>query len=523
MDAGSSPNFCLAERWHSIVLDLADKRHFVVIGGGITGLAASLRLSTLAPETRLTFLEAGERLGGVLQTVERDGFLIERGADNFITTAPSALELCNQVGLADSDLLSTDERLRQAFVVRHGRLHPIPAGFLLMVPGRIWPLLASGVLSPWGKLRALAEYFVPPRTEPGDESLASFARRRLGREAFERLVQPLVGGIYTADAEKLSLAATMPRFLEMERTWGGLIRAHRHGAGQAGVDAASSGTRYSMFMTPRAGLSSLVAACAARLPAGSIRLQSRVTSLERSGEGWRVITAGPDGRSESLEADGVILALPAPAAGRLLQTVQLDLAGELDRIAYAGAAVVSLGYRREQITHPLSGFGFVVPEIEQRSILAASFSSLKFPGRAPAGHVLVRVFIGGACHPELAGRDDAELTEMARRELSSLLGARGQPVVCDIARWPTSMAQYHLGHIERIERIERLVAVVPGLALAGNAYHGVGISQCIISGRQAAERVLAAHAHDSAHRADATLRQIGRGLVPNQRHDQAGR
>ncbi len=400
--------------------------------------------------------------------------------------------MCRAVGLADSDLLGTNERLRQAFVVHRGRLHRIPAGFLLMVPGRIWPLLTSGLLSPWGKLRVLGEYFVPPKKDDGDESLASFARRRLGREAFERLVQPLVGGIYTADAEKLSLAATMPRFLDMERTWGGLLRARRHARRDhdSASDAASSGARYSMFMTPRAGLSSLIAACAACLPAGAIRLGCRATSLGRQDGGWAVGVSGPGEETETLACDGVIVALPAPAAARLVGSASPELAAELARIPYAGAAVVSMGFRRDQIAHPLSGFGFVVPEVEHRSILAASFSSMKFPDRAPEGHVLIRTFIGGACQGELVERDDATLAEMAQRELGELVGVRGAPVVCDIARWPASMAQYHLGHIELVERIERLAAELPGLALAGNAYHGVGISQCVQSGRQAADRVL---------------------------------
>ncbi len=464
-----------------------------MVGGGITGLAAALRLRDIDPQAKITLLESSDRLGGVLQTVRQDGFLIERGADNFITNLPWAVELCRRLGLAD-DLLATNEQLRQAYVVRQGRLHRIPAGFLLMVPQRIWPLLLSGLLSPWGKLRVLGEYFIPPRRAGGDESLASFARRRLGREAFERLVQPLVGGIYTADPEQLSLAATLPRFLEMERKHGGLLRGRGHArqpAETAEGDAGSSGARYSLFLAPREGLSSLVRACAEQLAPDSIRLASRATSLvRRTAGGWRVGLSAPGQPDESIECDAVILALPAPAAAKLVAGASPELATALGRIAYAGVAVVSTGYRRDQVGHPLEGFGFVVPTKERRSILAASFSSVKFAGRAPQEHVLIRSFLGGACQAELAELADQPLGELVRRELGELIGARGMPVVCDIARWPASMPQYHLGHIELVESIQRLAAGLPDLALAGNAYHGVGIAQCIHSGQAAAERVL---------------------------------
>jgi protoporphyrinogen/coproporphyrinogen III oxidase len=474
----------------------------LIVGGGVTGLSAAVRVRELDPHAEVTLVECSDRLGGVLQTVERDGFLIERGADNFITNTPWALDLCREVGLTDQ-LIGTNDRLRQALVVRQGRLERVPAGFLLMVPERIWPVLTSGLLSPWGKLRLLAEYFLPARPVDGDESLASFVTRRLGREAFERLVQPLIGGIYTADPDKLSLAATMPRFLQMERQHGGLIRARRHIRAQsdAGGDLASSGARYGLFMTPRAGLSTLVEALAARLPAGSVRLNTRATALERHAERRWSVELAPAGEAptgmptERADYDALILALPAPAAARLLADACPKLADELGQIEYAGVAVVSLGYRREQVGHPLDGFGFVVPANEGRSILAASFSSVKYTNRAPQGSVLIRVFVGGACQPGLAELADAPLVELVERELRELLSVSGAPQVIDIARWPKSMAQYHVGHLERVARIEQFASAAPGMALAGNAYHGVGISHCVHSGRFAAERVLASVAN----------------------------
>ncbi len=466
-------------------------KRVAVIGGGISGLAAAHRLRELDPACQVTLLEAGSRLGGVLETARRDGFLIERSADNFITNVPWAVDLCRRVGLGDQ-LLPTSSEQRNAMVVHAGRLERVPQGFMLMAPARLGPVLASPILSPWGKLRLLGEYFVPRRADGEDESLASFARRRLGREAFERIVQPLVGGIYAADPERLSLAATMPRFVEMERRWGGLIRGARHERSSEAADATSevAGARYGMFVAPRDGLSSLVAAIAARLPEGSVRLGARVESLSRGEQsGWVVTYVGNDGLATTLECDAVIIAIGAPDSASLLEPIDQALAGELAAIEYAGTSIVSLAFRRDQVTHPLDGFGFVVPAIEKRPILAGSFSSAKFAGRAPRDTVLIRVFIGGACQSELAELDDQRLRQIALDELRSLIGARGEPLFADIARWPRSMPQYHLGHCQRVERIEAAVARWTGLALAGNAYHGVGIPNCIHSGELAAEEV----------------------------------
>jgi oxygen-dependent protoporphyrinogen oxidase len=359
---------------------------------------------------------------------------------------------------------------------------------MLLAPARLWPLVTTPLLSPWGKLRLLAEYFVPRRKSRGDESLASFARRRLGREAFERIVQPLVGGIYTADPERLSLHATLPRFVDMERRHGSLIRAAR-AVKNSSDNSAESGARYGLFVTPRDGLSSLVEALAARLPEGSVRLNAPVERIARSENRWAVRLAGSE--PGELDCDAVIVAVGAPQAAKLLGDLDPALAGELARIEYAGTSIVCLVYRREQIAHPLDGFGFVVPAVERRRILAGSFASVKFPGRAPAGQVLVRVFIGGACQAELADRADDELRRIAVEELAELLDIRGEPESVEIVRWPRSMPQYHVGHGELVESIERRADRWPGLALAGNAYHGVGIPNCIHSGETAADAIAA--------------------------------
>lgn len=382
-----------------------------VIGGGISGLAAANRLVELAPNAQLTLFEASERLGGVLRTERHDGYLVELSADTFITNVPWGVELCRRLGLAD-ELLPTHESQRRAFVVRGGRLFPVPVGFHLLSPSRIWPLVRSPLLSWPGKLRVLCEPFVRRRRENGDESLASFARRRLGEEAYERLVQPLVGGIYTADAEQLSMAAALPRFIEMERQSGSLIRAAWRDRSRKGDSSNSSGARYGLFVAPRDGMSSLVEAVASRLPEGSVRCGSAVTRLSPSGSGWRV-TVG----SDISEFNGVVVALPAFAVAGLLASADSDLADSLQKIPYAGCAIVVLGYRREQIARGWEGFGFVVPRIEGREILAASYSSAKFEGRAPDDRVLIRVFLGGAERPDQLELDDARLIELATAEL----------------------------------------------------------------------------------------------------------
>jgi oxygen-dependent protoporphyrinogen oxidase len=476
-------------------------RRIAVIGGGISGLAAAHRLTELLPQAEIVLFEAAGRLGGVLDTVERDGYLVERSADNFLVKPPAGVELCESLGIS-GELVATDETRRRAFVVRGGKLIPIPDGFYLMSPRKLGPLLTSRVLSPLGKLRMLAEWLIPPRPNadptaqnPGDdESVASFARRRLGREAFENLVQPLVAGIYTADPEKLSMAAAMPQFLNYERTYGSLLGAtlrHAHSAGD-GKGEGASGARYGLFVAPNRGMVSFVRAIADYLPRTNIQLNTRVRQLRRTRLKWDVIfDETKPGQVPATSFDAVICAAPAFAAAAMLSDVDRALASELAAIEYAGCAVVSLGFARERIGHSLDGFGFVVPQGAGRRIIAGSFASLKFPGRAPAEHVLFRVFVGGALQPELLGLSDHELVQVARDELTELLQISGEPLLADIARWPRSMPQYHVGHLDRVRRIERLAAAHPRFALAGNAYRGVGIPQCITSGQAAAERIAA--------------------------------
>lgn len=489
-----------------------------ILGGGISGLAAAERLTSLLPTADVHLYEAADRLGGVLQTVQRAGFLIELAADNFLVKPCEGFELCQRVGLGAA-LLTTDDSRRQAFVVRGGELIPVPAGFFLMSPRKLLPMLMTPAIGLAGKLRLMAEPFIPRATgntgQGGyDESVASFTRRRLGREVSDKLVQPLVSGIYTADPERLSMAATMPQFLEFERDSGSLLRATLFGntarstpnrtAGTAqsppanphiNINNATSGARYGMFIAPKDGMASLVQAAASVLPTDRIHLKSPVASITSDDGTWRLQFADSTAGDVPSDFSAVIVALPAHHAATALENVDAELASELSAIEYAGCAIVCLGFAREQFGHPLDGFGFVVPHTERRRIIAGSFASVKFPGRAPEHHVLVRVFLGGALQPDMLKLADDELVRVARDELTELLRMTGTPMMQHVVRWPQTMPQYHVGHLARVARIEQFAANHPGLALAGNAYRGVGIPQCIASGQAAAERLATHFAH----------------------------
>ena len=463
----------------------------------MSGLAAAHRFVELRSKddnVEVILLEASGRPGGTVRTHRREGFLIEGGPDSFISEKPEALNLARRIGL-EPRLINTNEQHRRSFVVRGGRLRPTPEGFQLLAPSRMLPFLTTDIFTWRGKARMALDLLLPRRTGANgrdDESLAAFVRRRLGREALERMAQPMVGGIYTADPEVLSLRATMPRFLEMERRDRSLIlsmwkagrranEAARHGRG-------ASGARYSLFLSFDEGVQVLTDALAARLPEGAVRLNTKVASLSpRPGaRRWSLTTDA----GETLEADAVCLALPAYASARLLRETDDGLADELDAIPYASTATVNLAYRREDIPHPLDGFGFVVPFVERRATLACTFSSVKFPSRAPAGRALLRAFVGGALQPEMFELDEGRMVEAVRRDLRDLLGVEAAPLFAHVERWPRSMAQYHLGHSARVARVRELASRLPTLALCGNAFEGAGLPDCVRGGESAAASIL---------------------------------
>jgi oxygen-dependent protoporphyrinogen oxidase len=518
-----------------------------MIGGGITGLAAAHRLiersREIRPQVDVLLLESTSRLGGIIQTESRDGFLLERGPDSFISERPEAIDLAKRIGL-ESHLIETNKQHRRSFIVRRGRLRPVPEGFQLLAPAKMWSFLTSDVFSWTGKARMAMDLLLPRGSTNGsaDESLASFVRRRLGREALERMAQPMVGGIYTADPEKLSLRATFPRFLEMEREHGSVIRALRKesaspisyrgssptpgfpagrrrwgGSVRQGseIERGTSGPRYSLFLSFDRGMQMLVDKLDERIadyesrssnvnhsPQTSIQLNTAVESLSlerglKAGSGvlaalggeapkWKVRT----NRNETLVADAVCLALPAYVSARLLKNLDSQLSSELDAIPYESTGTINLAYKRGDIPHLLGGFGFVVPFIEKRSLIACTFSSVKFPARAPEGQVLLRGFVGGALQPEMFALDEDEIIQRVRADLRDLLGIEKPPLFTELAKWHRSMPQYHVGHLERVKRIEERVATLPCLALAGNAYSGVGIPDCVRGGETAADKIL---------------------------------
>ncbi len=453
-----------------------------------------MELSREASRTvEIHLIEAGDRLGGLVGTVEQDGYLIDTGADSFITNKPGALQLCRRLGLEDR-LQATEPKYRGALVLRDGKPYPVPDGFQLLSPSALWPVMMSPILSWPGKLRLAWEYFVPRRQETSDESLANFVRRRFGAEALDRLVQPLVGGIYTSDPEKLSLAATLPRFIEQEREFGSLIRAAYAAKPQANdEDRTSSGARYGLFAGLRTGMRDLVDALTQRVSENClVRLQAavrRISALPTTGvtESRQFLAEFPHGPPETFAA--VIVTPAAYRAADILSDFDAAIASALRKIEYASSVIVVTGHRLADVAHPLNAFGLVIPHQERRKFLAVSFSSRKFPNRAPDGRVLLRTFVGGAMQPELFDLDDPALLGLVKEELQATLGVRGEPDFALVVRYPRAMPQFHVGHLDLVAEIERRTAQHPGLAIAGNAYHGVGIPDAVHSGEQAAERI----------------------------------
>jgi len=478
---------------------------YIVVGAGLAGLSAAEALACPSPgqpAAIVTLIDPAPRAGGVIGTVRRNGWLVECSADSFLAARPEGMALVLRLGLGD-ELLPIAPGVRRALIFRAGRTLPVPVGFRLLAPGRIDSIIGSKLLSPAGKWRVLMERLIPPRAHSNapveDESLESFAVRRLGREAFERLVQPLVAGIWTADPARLSMAAACPEFWEMEVRHGSLSAGERARLSQGNTGPEASGARYGQFVTLASGMETLVSRLAARLEtAGVRRIVGTAQTLKRQPhDGWSLTVEAqtPGGvlvPPETLRAEGVVVAVPSAPAAALLTPVDQELAAHLGKIEYAGSAVVSLGFKRTDVAHPLDAAGMVVPHAEGRRALAISFSSSKFPHRTPTGCVLVRVFLGGALDPAANQLSDEALAALAIGEAADLIGARGDPLLVQVNRWAKAMPQYHLGHLGRVARIRERLQQFPGLALAGNAYEGVGIPQVIASGQAAAARLLSA-------------------------------
>jgi len=502
--------------------DAARLPKIAVIGGGMAGLGAARALEDArlaGGDADWVLFEEEPRFGGKVHTVRRDGFVVEGGPDSAIVEKPWPIQMARRLDIGDR-LLDSNEDIRKSFVFARGRLHELPEGIILMVPTRIVPFALSSLVSWPGKLRMGLDLVLPrggvavgprsgaPSVTP-DESLAAFVRRRLGREALARIAEPIVAGIHAGDPEQMSVQATFPMFLQMEREHRSLIvamlkrrkaraRAAAGGASAGAVGSpAGAGRRRPMsyFYSFRTGLADLSDAMVASLPAERLQRGAAVRSLAGSdagrGEGagsGRYVLELADGRREL--ADAVVLATPAWASGELLRPVAPLAATDLASIPYVTTATVSLAFRREQVAHPLRGFGYVVPRAEGRGVMATTWSSSKFAHRAPEGRVLVRSFVGRAGLEASAQLDDDELTALVRRELRDVMGIAAEPEFVEIFRWPKGMPQYRVGHADLVARIEQAVAAVPGVELAGGAYHGIGIGDCLREGADAAERAL---------------------------------
>ncbi len=443
-----------------------------IIGGGISGLAAAYELQRRGVTARV--VEAGSRPGGVICTERFDGWVVDGGPDSLLVQKPAAVALCRELGLGDR-LVSTLTP-RTAYVMRDDRLHQIAEGSFLGFPLKFMALARSPLFSIAGKIRMAAELLVPQGSGE-DESIASFVRRRFGQEAVDYLADPLLGGIHAGDAERLSVRSLFPRLLDAERQSGSVLKAFR----ALNVKPSPQGA----FVSLPGGTGELVDALAAALTPGTILLDARALELHRNGA-WRVETA-----AGSVDARAIILATPAYVTGGLLRSLDTTVAALCDAIPYASTATVAFGYRAEQVERPMSGSGFVVPRVERSALLAGTWVTSKWPGRAPAGHVLLRAFLGGGRDPHRLDANDAELIDTARRELTHLMGISGEPIFSRLFRWTRQSPQYEVGHQQRIAAIEQHVASLPGVFITGSGFRSIGIPDCIADGRNTAARAAA--------------------------------
>ncbi|HXF61065.1 MAG TPA: protoporphyrinogen oxidase, partial [Caldilineaceae bacterium] len=417
-------------------------------------------------------------------------FVVEAGPDSFLTQKPWALQLARELGLEER-LLGTNDHLRKTFVLNRGKPTPLPDGVLLIVPTRFMPFALSPLISPLGKLRMGLDFLIPAKRDDEDETLADFIRRRLGNEALDKIAEPLMSGIYNAEAERQSLLATFPRFREIEKKHGSLIRgmlaARRaaHGPSTTAPGAAGAATTpVSAFMSLRGGVQELVEAVEAKLT-GDLRYGTAVSALAADDHGYRLALES----GGSIHARQVVLATPAFVAAGLLAQLAPAAAQRLAAIRYVSTGTLSLGFRRAEVAHPLNGFGVVIPRSERRPINAITWSSTKFDHRAPAGYVLLRIFFGGSRNPQMVDLADDELLAIARQELAALLGIDAKPVFHRLYRWRNATPQYDVGHLAQVEAIE--AALPPGLYVTGSPYRGIGIPDCVHQAQQTAAKVWA--------------------------------
>ncbi len=465
-------------------------KRIAIIGGGIAGLSAAYYLEKArrsGHDLQWTLFEKSERLGGVIKTERRDGYVLEAGPDSFLAAKPDARLLCQDLGIADQ-LISSNDFQRKTYILVKGRLVPIPEGLEFMVPTRILPMAATPLFSFTTKLRMMAELFSSDGSqsqykdnEDEDESVADFVRRHFGQQMVDRVAEPLLAGVYGGNAENLSVRAVLPRFAEMEHESGSLVRATLR-ARKARLK--SNGQPQPLFTSLKNGMQQLVDTLVAALPAAGLRTQQSVRSVRRVNDAWQL-----EGASAPERFDSILLAVPAPAAAGLLQQIQPQLATMLGKIQYTSSVAVALAYEKADLP---PGFGFLVPRTEGRQMMACTFVHKKFPHRVPEGAVLLRCFFSSSRVSDLLSFSKETLQEMARKELREILGIDSQPRFARTFLWDCAMAQYETGHLKRVAEMEKMLAGLPGVRVIGNSFYGIGIPDCIKSARQAVEKITSA-------------------------------
>lgn len=467
---------------------MSHRERVAVVGGGIAGLAAAYELVTASePSPEVLLFEAQGRLGGKIETVHSGGLVLELGPDSFLTTKPWARQLCAELGL-EGELVGTNPEQRDVFILHRGALVPLPEGLIMMVPTDLLSMATTPLLSPLGKARAALEPLVPETNGREAESIQSFVSRRFGPELYDHIVEPMMSGIYAGDGSALSIEATFPRLAQWEREHGSVLRGALKLRASRLARSKESSKRRSLFLSLKEGLGQLVVALEEHLEANGVEIHKgrAVTALEPVPSGYEITDL--EGRKTRLR--GAVLATPAFVTARLFEPWAPELARLLQRIGYAATATVNLAYEDEAIARKLTGYGYVIPAVEDRSALACTWTSTKFPGRAPDGAALVRVFLGRAGQAELVFEDDETLLRLAQEELRDTLGIDQPPSFSRIKRWPRAMPQYNVGHLALVEELEAAISAVEGLQLAGAGYRGIGVPDCVLSGREAARSLL---------------------------------
>lgn len=462
-------------------------KRIAIIGGGVSGLSAAFELEQqrqAGAKVEYVLFEASPNLGGVLRTECVDGCLVEAGPDSFVTEKPWAADLCRALGLGDQ-LIGSNDADRKTYILTRGRLVEMPDGLMFLVPTKILPTGLSPLFSWKTKLRMAKELFHPPRAVNHDESVADFVTRHYGSEMVDRLADPLLSGVYGGEAANLSVRAVLPRFAEMERTHGSLGKAML--AARKKIAASPKKAAPPLFTSLKDGMQHLAQAIVAKLPASSLLTNAPVRVLQPQPDagGW-LVSAG----LQSDHFDGVIVALPGSAAASVLSMASSELSAELGAVQYSSSITVGLGYDRDVRDSLPPGFGFLVPRSERKRLLAATFVHNKFPHRAPDDRALLRCFFAGRNAEDVWPLTDNQIVEIVLDELQEILGLRTDPLFSRVYKWKSAMAQYGVGHLERLERIERLRQQLPGLALAGNAYRGIGVPDCVRTGRDAAKQLI---------------------------------